>query len=109
MSGITQHKSGRAAKLQTPLGVQLLTLSVLVIVWESIGRTGLLFPDLFPSIREILQSLWTDVTAPVLLPPLEASLYEVVVAIAMAPLFVIPLGILSGSKRSWLEVAEPLI
>jgi len=109
MSGITQHKSGRAAKLQTPLGVQLLTLSVLVIVWESIGRTGLLFPDLFPSITEILQSLWTDVTTPVLLPHLQASLYEVGGAIAIASLFGIPLGILWGSKRSWLEIVEPLI
>jgi ABC-type nitrate/sulfonate/bicarbonate transport system permease component len=109
MNGITRHTAASAAKLQTPLGVQLLTLSALVIVWEFVGRTGLLFPDLFPPITEILQSLWIDVTTPIMLPHLKASLYEVGGAIAIASLFGIPLGILWGSKRSWLEIVEPLI
>ena len=109
MNGINQRTAGSAAKLQTPLGVQALTLLVLVLVWELIGRTGVLLPDLFPSITEILQSLWIDVTTPIMLPHLKASLYEVGGAIAIASLFGIPLGILWGSKRSWLEIVEPLI
>jgi NitT/TauT family transport system permease protein len=109
MNGINQHTAASAAKLQSPLGVQLLTLLALVTVWELIGRTGALFPDLFPSSTEILQSLWVYVTTPVLLPHLKASLYEVGGAIAIASLFGIPLGILWGSKRSWLEIVEPLI
>ncbi|HSQ13200.1 MAG TPA: hypothetical protein VLM90_09280, partial [Candidatus Deferrimicrobium sp.] len=66
-----------AAHFQTPLGVQALTLLSLIVVWECIGRTGLLFPDLFPSVVEILQSLWIYVTTPVMIPHLKASLYEV--------------------------------
>jgi NitT/TauT family transport system permease protein len=106
---MNQNMPAIAARLKTPLGVQLLTLLALVTVWELIGRTGALFPDLFPSITEILQSLWVYVTTPVLLPHLKASLYEVGGAIAIASLFGIPLGILWGSKRSWLEIVEPLI
>ncbi len=104
-----QPSAGVAAKIQTPLGVQALTLLGLVIIWECIGRTGLLFPDLFPSITEILQSLWIYVTTPVMIPHMKASLYEIGGAIAIAALFGIPLGILWGSKQSWLEIVEPLI
>jgi len=97
------------ARIQTPLGVRALTLSALIVGWELVGRTGLLFPDLFPSITEILQSLWTYVTTPVMIPHIKASLYEVGGAIAIAALLGIPLGILWGSKQSWMEIVEPLI
>src|SRR4029450_932309 len=70
---------------------------------------SLFFPELFPSITAILQSLWTYVTTPVLIPHIKASLYEDGGAIAIAALLGIPLGILWGSKKSWLEIVEPLI
>lgn len=103
------HRSAIAARVHTPLGIQALTLLGIVVVWEFIGRTGLLFPELFPSIIDILQSLWTYVTTPILLPHLRASLYEVGGAIAIAALCGVPLGIIWGSKRSWMEIVEPLI
>jgi NitT/TauT family transport system permease protein len=97
------------AWIQTPLGVRALTLSALIVCWELIGRTGLLFPDLFPSITEILQSLSIYATTPVMIPHIKASLYEVGGAIGIACLLGVPLGILWGSKQSWLEIVEPLI
>jgi NitT/TauT family transport system permease protein len=109
MATARQDTSALAAQIQTPFGIQALTILVVVAVWELIGRTGLLFPDLFPSIIEILQSLWTYIATPIMLPHLKASLYEVGGAIAIASLCGVPLGILWGSKRSWLEVVEPLI
>jgi ABC-type nitrate/sulfonate/bicarbonate transport system permease component len=98
-----------AAQTQTPLGVQTLTLLLVVAVWESIGRTGILFADLFPPVIEILESLWRYISTPLILPHLKASLYEVGGAIALAALFGIPLGILWGSRSSWLQIFEPLI
>jgi NitT/TauT family transport system permease protein len=109
MATALQKPSSLAARMQTPFGVQALTLLGVVIIWECIGRAGLLFPELFPSITEILQSLWIYVTTPVIIPHLKASLYEVGGAIAIAGLSGIPLGILWGSKQSWLEIVEPLI
>ena len=97
------------AFVRTPLAVQLITLLLVVAVWEVIGRTGILFAELFPPILEIVQSLWRYLTTPVILPHLRASLYEVGGALALAALFGIPLGILWGSRRSWLEIVEPLI
>lgn len=98
-----------AAQLQTPLGVQALTLLLIIAVWELIGRTGILFAELFPPLIEIMRSLWIYVTTPLILPHLKASLYEVGGALGLAALFGIPLGILWGSRTSWLEIVEPLI
>ncbi len=102
-------KTAIGAHIQTPAAVQALTLFGLIVVWESIGRAEILFPELFPSLLAILQSLWIYVTTPVLVPHLKASLYEVGGAMFLAALSGIPLGILWGSRRSWLEVVEPLI
>lgn len=93
----------------TPAGLRLITVVVLMAIWESIGRTGILFPDLFPSVWEILQSFWVYLTTPVVLPHLKTSGYEVGGAILLAALLGVPLGILWGSRKSWLEIVEPLI
>ena len=104
-----QTNPGIIASIQTPSAIRALTLVGIIVVWEFIGRTGLLFPELFPSITDMLQSLSIYLTTPVMLPHLKASLYEVGGAIAIAAAFGVPLGILWGSKRSWLEIVEPLI
>jgi NitT/TauT family transport system permease protein len=95
--------------LQTPVAVQALTLGAIIAVWELIGTTGILFPELFPSVLAIVASLWTYLTTPLILPHLKASLYEVGGALALAVIFGVPLGILFGSRQSWHRVAEPLI
>ena len=81
----------------------------MVAAWEFIGRTGLLFPELFPSVLEILQSLWLYISTPMMIPHIKASLYEIGGALALAALCGVPLGILWGSRHSWLEIVEPLI
>jgi NitT/TauT family transport system permease protein len=95
--------------IRTPLAVQTLTLLAVIVLWETISRTGILFAELFPPILEILHSLWRYMTTPLILPHLRASLYEIGGALAIAALSGIPLGILWGSRRSWLEIVEPLI
>jgi NitT/TauT family transport system permease protein len=105
----TRPNNTFAAHIQTPSGVQALTLVLIIAIWELIGRTGILFDELFPPMLDILQSLWTFLTTPLLLPHLKASLYEVGGALVLAMITAIPLGILWGSRRSWLEIVEPLI
>jgi ABC-type nitrate/sulfonate/bicarbonate transport system permease component len=109
MAGSAQNAPFLGGSIRTPLGVQTLTLLLVIAVWEIIGRTGILFAELFPPVVEILQSLWRYLTTPVILPHLRASLYEVGGALALAALSGIPLGILWGSRKSWLEIVEPLI
>ena len=109
MKSASGSRSFFASGLQTPLGVQLVTILVVIFIWELIGRNGLLFPELFPSFLEIVQSFWVYLTTPVVLPHLKASGYEVGGALLLAAICGIPLGILWGSRRSWMEVVEPLI
>jgi ABC-type nitrate/sulfonate/bicarbonate transport system permease component len=44
-----------------------------------------------------------------MLPHLQASLYEIAGALVLATLSGVPLGIVWGSRNSWLKIAEPLI
>lgn len=109
MAGAHGGKGFMVAGLQTPAGVQAVTLLFLVALWEAISRGEILFPELFPSLLAVVQSLWICVSTPLLLPHLKASLYEVGGALGLAALCGVPLGILWGSRRAWLEVVEPLI
>jgi len=79
------------------------------MVWELIGRTGLFFPDLFPSFIAIVDALWTHVSTSVLLPHLGASFYEVGGGFLIGTLLGVPLGVILGSRRSVIAVTEPLI
>lgn len=103
------RQSRVADPFRTPLGVQMLTLLLAIAVWEVIGRTEVLFAELFPPLLDILESLWRYLTTPLILPHLKASLYEVGGALAIAALSGIPLGILWGSQTRWLQIVEPLI
>src|SRR5438105_1164344 len=109
MDRTERNSAAFAAHLQTPFGIQTLTLLVVVAAWEFIGRTGVLFPELFPSVLEILQSLWLYISTPIMIPHIKASLYEIGGALSLASLCGVPLGIPWGSRQSWLEVVEPLI
>jgi ABC-type nitrate/sulfonate/bicarbonate transport system permease component len=109
MDNARQKSAFWAAQLRTPLGLQALTLLGVIAAWEVIGRTGILFADLFPPVGEILQSFWRYLTTPLLLPHLKASLYEVGGALALATFCGIPLGVLWGSRNSWVQIVEPLI
>ncbi|OGP29448.1 MAG: hypothetical protein A2038_07545 [Deltaproteobacteria bacterium GWA2_57_13] len=109
MNELRQVSVAAAQRIQTPAGVQTLTVIALVVVWEMIGRTGLLFAELFPSVTGILGSLWVYVSTPVLIPHLKASLYEVGGGLLLGALCGIPLGVIFGSRRSFMEVMEPII
>ena len=103
------HAEQITTRLSQPWVIQTATLALIGAAWELVGRTGVLFAELFPPISEILQSLWRYLSTPLLVPHLQASLYEIGGALALAALFGVPLGILWGSRKSWLEIVEPLI
>ena len=94
---------------QTPAGVRALTLLGAVMLWELIGRTGLFFPDLFPSFLEIVHALWIHVSTLVLLPHLSASFYAVGGGFLIGTVLGVPLGVILGSRRAVIAVSEPLI
>jgi NitT/TauT family transport system permease protein len=106
---IRQPLASLTAGAQTPTGVQTLTVIVFLTAWELVGKSASILSELFPPIVDILQSFWIYITTPVLLPHLYASLYEVLGGLFVGAGLGIPLGILFGSRRSFMEVMEPLI
>lgn len=109
MNEIARTVVTAAPRVQTPAGIQMLTVFALIFGWEFVGRTGLLFPELFPSFTAILQSLLTYVTTPMLIPHLKASLYAVGGGLFFGALCGIPLGVIFGSRRILTQLMEPLI
>jgi ABC-type nitrate/sulfonate/bicarbonate transport system permease component len=109
VSGMRAAAAAVAAGAQTTAVVQTLTALVFLSAWQLIGMTGSIFSELFPPITEIIKSLWLYLTTPILIPHLYASLYEVLGGLLVGSLFGIPLGILFGSRRSFMQVMEPII
>lgn len=93
----------------SPLAIQALTLVGVGLAWELIGRTGLFLPDLFPPLATIGEAFWLHVSTPVLLPHLAASLYEVGGGVVIGALVGIPLGVIFGSRPTFIALSEPLI
>ena len=92
-----------------PVTILALTVLGVALAWELIGRTGLFLPDLFPSLGAIGLAFWLHMSTPVLLPHLAASLYEVGGGAVIGALLGIPLGVIFGSRKSFIAVSEPLI
>jgi ABC-type nitrate/sulfonate/bicarbonate transport system permease component len=109
VNGIQHASASVAARVQTPAAVQTITAVVILIAWELIGKAGSFLSELFPPVTEIFRSLWVYLTTPILLPHLSASLYEVLGGLLIGAIFGIPLGILFGSRRSFMQVTEPII
>lgn len=109
LSAIQQAYASLAGRAVTPAVVQTFTAMVFIFAWESVGKTESILAELFPPITEILQSLLLYLTTPILLPHLSASLYEVLGGLFIGAIFGIPLGILFGSRRSFIQVTEPII
>jgi ABC-type nitrate/sulfonate/bicarbonate transport system permease component len=101
--------SSFAGLAKTPVAVQTLTAAIFLIAWETTGKTTSILAELFPPIIDILQSLWHYLTTPILLPHLSASFYEVFGGLLIGALLGIPLGILFGSRHSFIRVSEPII
>lgn len=109
VSAIQQAYASLSGRAATPAIVQTFTAIVFVIAWEFVGNTGSILSELFPPVVEILKSLWLYLTTPILLPHVSASLYEVLGGLSIGAIFGIPLGILFGSRRSFMQVTEPII
>lgn len=108
-SGISQSAATVVERAQTPAAIQAVSVMVFLAAWEMVGRAETILGELFPPITEIFKSLWIYATTPLLVPHIYASLYEVLGGLLIGALGGIPLGIIFGSRRSFIQVTEPII
>lgn len=89
--------------------IQGLTILALVLLWEVVARSGVLFEGLFPSFVKIMEEVWRHVAGVILLPHLAATFYEVGVGFAVGTFLGVPLGLIMGRNKYLGQVFEPFI
>ncbi|KAF0815326.1 putative aliphatic sulfonates transport permease protein SsuC [Andreprevotia sp. IGB-42] len=102
----------RAARKGT-LSISVLTLAAVLFIWWAVTTSGLIAPLFLPPPQAVLAKLWLTSTKgymdATLWQHLGASALRIVLALAAAVLFAVPVGIAIGLSRRARGVLDPLI
>jgi NitT/TauT family transport system permease protein/taurine transport system permease protein len=88
-------------------GLRLLALAAVAIVWEGVSRAGLIPPLILPPPSAIAAAALKD--GGLFLASLQVTVFEIVVATALAWAIGVPLGVLIGSSRRASGLLAPLL
>jgi ABC-type nitrate/sulfonate/bicarbonate transport system permease component len=101
--------SNVAAKVDPVLLVRTTIVIGLLVTWEGVARSGLLFRDVVPSLAAIGGALFHLLMDPVFYRNLSVTLGEIGLALAMAGLTGLTVGILLGESRFLSKAYESFI
>lgn len=96
-------------RITAPLGVQIGTVLLFMIIWEVVGESKLLFEGIVPGIFEIMKAAWIQISTGFIFPHLMVTAYEAFAGFAFASLFGIVTGLLLGGSPVLRRVFEPPI
>ena len=99
MSAITTSPSATPSAISPRLRSMLraaVTLVVFALLYEAIARTGYFPPVLMPTLGKIGNTLWVNLIDGTLIAHAAATLYRVLIGMALAVVVALPLGILMG-------------
>lgn len=91
------------------LAIRLVTILHLVVAWEALSHSGLLYEGVLPSTVLIVQALIDLLTDPVFYRNLAVSGTEILTGLAIAAALGVPLGILFGARRFLGRVVAPYV
>lgn len=97
------------APLRAELTMSILTTLLLLLLWEMVGRAGLVAPQFLPPPSRVVAALWTMTTSQNLMWHVMISCLRVLSAFLIAALMAIPIGILMSSYRVVGAALEPVI
>lgn len=100
-----KHRVSRVNPYQ--VGRWLLSILIFFVVWEIVGRSGVLFAIKPPS--EVLPALWEELGSGELLAATVGTLQIAFLAFLIGALIGIPVGTLSGVSDKWANVIDPLV
>lgn len=89
--------------------LQALTVVALLIGWELLARSGLLYEGVVPTTIEVATALWTEVSTRGLYQHLAVTLMEIITGFLIAAVAGVICGIALGSRRFVAEVADPYL
>ncbi len=102
---------GSAANLfnRPLLRVRLVTIVVVVAVWEALAHSGLFYKDVIPSSVKVAQAVVRQLSEASFYQHLATTAMEVAAGFAIALVIGIGLGILFGARKFTGKVAEPFV
>lgn len=102
---------GSAANLfdRPLLRVRLVTIVVVVAVWEALAHSGLFYKDVIPSSVKVAQAVVRQLSEASFYQHLATTAMEVAAGFAIALVIGIGLGILFGARKFAGKVAEPFV
>ena len=99
----------RTPRLSAP-AIQALTLAGLLVLWEAVGRSGLFYRGVFPSVSAILRALATLLLSPAFYEThLATTAMEVAVAFVLGGGAGVVVGLALGAWRFGGRAFEPLV
>jgi ABC-type nitrate/sulfonate/bicarbonate transport system permease component len=101
--------SNLAGKIDPVLLVRSAIIAGLLVTWEVVARSGLLFRDVVPSLVALVGALLHLVTDPVFYRNLGVTLGEISSALAIGGLSGLTVGLLIGESRFLSKAYEPFI
>lgn len=103
-------QTGMNSKLRRQvLTLQILTPVVLIILWELIARSGLLYEGVVPTILEVVSAVWNEVSSPELYHHFGITLMELFGGFIIATIVGVVTGIALGSRPFVSTVADPFL
>lgn len=91
------------------LTIQILTPIVLVILWELIARSGLLYEGVVPTLLEVVIAFWNEVSGAELYHHFGITLMELIGGFSIATIIGVVTGIALGSRPFVSSVADPFL
>ena len=98
-----------ALRLDQVTMVRITTIVVLMVVWEAIARSGLLYQDVVPTLAAIAGGIWKIVSDAGFYGNLEVTLFEIAASLVLGTLLGAVTGIVIGGNPFLGRVFEPLI
>ena len=89
--------------------IRVATLVVIVIAWEALGRSGLVYNDVVPPVSTIVSAMGLELTSAKFYRNLWITLIEVAAGFSIAAILGVSLGLLFGIRAYLGRAAEPYV
>lgn len=89
--------------------LQALTLLAILVVWEFLARSGLLYEGVVPTTGQLISALWSEISGLALYRHLGVTLAEIVAGFLIATVTGVIAGVALGSRHFLAQVADPYL